>query len=558
MDDNLKTLKDETTSIEEKEKSTTGDKSAATPANSPAHRSDKTIPDDLSSVENEEAARKTGFRGTVRDSHPGEPTHHRWDEREKRRIGRRILKNFISLTGANVVCKALAFISTAYLARVLSTEGFGILGFAQAVIVYFQLLLNQGLDTYGTREIARNDEDIPRYVNNILTIRLILSVVSYSLLALFAFLIPKPLIVKGVILILGLKLFEIAFNIKWVFQGTERMEWIAASRIAQQVLFVAGVLLLIKKPEQILNVPILQVGTGAVGVAALIHIYRKKSRRIKFEIDLPFWKEIFSQSLPMAASYLLIQIYLNFDMLLLGFTHSDKTVGLYNAAYKVITIINLFGLYYFTTLFPNISRMYKSSTEKMGGLLSKSLKNIILIAVPLCIGGTIVARPLITFIFGNDFAMSALPFKILIWNVAVIWISLHYGNTLIACNRQNQYLVGVAIGAVTNIILNLIFIPRYGMTAAAVTTVLSELLVLWFMYRKLNAILRLSFMGLIPKPLLASFIMGTVLYLLPGWHVTALIAVGAATYFLSAVAVGAVRKEELQNIYSYLIRRENG
>ena len=48
---------------------------------------------------------------------------------------------------------------------------------------------------------------------------------------------------------------------------------------------------------------------------------------------------------------------------------------------------------------------------------------------------------MITFIFGQDFAMSALPFQILIWNVAVIWISLHYGNTLIACNRQNQYLI---------------------------------------------------------------------------------------------------------------------
>jgi O-antigen/teichoic acid export membrane protein len=318
------------------------------------------------------------------------------------------------------------------------------------------------------------------------------------------------------------------------------------------------VFLLIKKPEQILNVPILQVGAGVVGIATLIYIYRKDSRSISFKIDLPFWKEIFSHSLPMAASYLLIQIYLNFDMLLLGFIHGEKTVGLYSAAYKVITMINMFGLYYFLALFPNISRMYESSTEKMKGLLSRSLKNISLVALPLCVGGTIVARPLITLIFGNEFAMSALPFKILIWNVAVIWISLHYGNTLIACNRQNQYMVGVAIGAVTNIVLNLIFIPRYGMTAAAITTVLSELIVLWFMYLKLNTILRLSFLGLIPKPLLASIIMGITLYLVPEWHVIALIFIGAGTYFLSAIAIGAVSKEDLQSAYRYIVRRKDG
>jgi len=499
---------------------------------------------------------KTGFQDKDKTS-PSESNGSEWDETEKRKTGRRILKNFISLSGANIICKALAFISTAYLARVLNAEGFGILGFAQAVIVYFQLLLNQGLDTYGTREIARSSEDIPRYVNNILTIRLILSIISYFLLALVTFLIPKPPIVKGVILILGLKLFEIAFNIKWVFQGTERMEWIGISRIVQQLLFVAGVLLLIKKPEQILSVPVLQVSTGAVGVIALLHIYRKGAGKIRLEVDIPFWKKIFAQSIPMAASYLLIQIYLNFDMLLLGFTHSDRTVGLYNAAYRVITIINIFGLYYFTTLFPNISRMYLSSRNRMRQLLSKSLKSVILIAVPLCVGGTILARPMITFIFGNDFAMSALPFKILIWNVAVIWISLHYGNTLIACNRQKQYLVGVTIGAASNIILNIIFIPRYGMTAAAITTVFSELIVLWFMYHKLNLILRLSFLKLLPKPLLASAIMGTVLYFLPAWHVAALVAIGILVYFPGAVAVGALKREELVSIYHYLIRREN-
>jgi len=475
-----------------------------------------------------------------------------WVHGEKRKVVRRILKNFISLTGANFICKVLAYISTAYLARVLSTEGFGILGFAQAVIVYFQLLLNQGLDTYGTREIAKDRNSVSRYVSNILTIRLLLSAISYLLLVIFAILIPKPLVVKGVILILGLRLFVTAFNIKWVFQGIEKMEWIALSRIVPQVLFVAGVFVLIKNPEQIMNVPLLQVATASIGIATLIFIYRKGQGKIAFNFDLPFWKEIFRQSLPMGATYFLIQVYTNFDVILLGFTHGEGTVGLYSAAYKVILIINLFGIYYFTTLFPNISRMYAESSEKLKGLLSKSMRIITLVVLPLCVGGTILARPLLTFIYGNDFSGSALPFRILIWNVAVVWIGLHYGNTLIACNKQKYYMASVGAGALINIVLNLIFIPRYGMIAAAITTLFSEFVVLIATQRKLKGIIPLNSPILFLRPAPASLLMGISIYLMPDMHVLLKILSGAGTYILAAILTKAVGKSDLVIIKSAL------
>ena len=82
---------------------------------------------------------------------------------------RRILKNFVSLSFSQIVTKALGLVSVAYLARVLGAEGFGKIGFAQAILAYFMLLVNLGLSTLGTREVARNREEISRYVNNILT-----------------------------------------------------------------------------------------------------------------------------------------------------------------------------------------------------------------------------------------------------------------------------------------------------------------------------------------------------------------------------------------------------
>ncbi|MHB8336405.1 MAG: oligosaccharide flippase family protein [Ignavibacteriaceae bacterium] len=72
------------------------------------------------------------------------------------RITNQIFKNLISLASAEVISKIIALITAAYLGRALKPEGFGILGFATAFVSYFLLMVNFGLDTYGTRETAKD------------------------------------------------------------------------------------------------------------------------------------------------------------------------------------------------------------------------------------------------------------------------------------------------------------------------------------------------------------------------------------------------------------------
>ncbi len=464
---------------------------------------------------------------------------------------RRIMKNFLSLSGANFLCKGLSFAATAYLARILTAEGYGILGFAQAVLVYFQLLINEGFDTFGAREIARRPEETRRYVDNILTIRTILSFASYGLLAVFALAIPKPPVVKAAILILGAKLFDLTINLKWVFQGREKMEWIAASRVLPLLFYVGTVFMLVHSPQNILRVPMLQVATAFAGSLGLLLLYVMSTGRVRPRFELRFWREIFRQSLPMAATYLLIQVYVNFDMIFLGFMRDEETVGYYNAAYKMINMINLFGIYYFTSLFPNISRLYGESREKLRALLETSMRHVTIFAVPLAVGGTILAAPLIGLTYGSGFMPAALPFSLLVWNISVIWISLHYGNALMGCDRQGKYMRAVAIGAVSNIVLNFIFIPRYGMAAAALTTIFSELAVLALTYAAMRDIVDLRFGRLLVKPAIASVLMGAVILPLVHWHVTARIAAGAAVYFPILYLVRGLGRGDISRLKAF-------
>jgi len=470
--------------------------------------------------------------------------------------GRRIIRNFASLTGANLLCFATSFATTAYLARTLDAGGFGILGFSQATVGYFLLLTNMGFAHYGVREIARRPAQINRYVDNIFTIKLILAVSAYALLVLFTALIPKPPPVKAVILILGTKIFQSAFNLRWVFQGRERMGWIAMSRIVPQLFYVGGVFLLVRGREQLGLVSGLQAATVAAGALMLFLLYSKRKGIPRLSTDLAFWREIFRQSLPMAASYLLSMVYVNFDMILIGFMRGESDAGHYNVAYKFTHMINLLGVYYFFSLFPNLSRLYYESTGRLKSLLEQSLRHVGMIALPLSVGGTILGGSIVFMIFGEGYAESVLPFQILMWNVVVIWIRQHFSNGLIACNLQNRHLAGAALGAVSNIALNAIFIPRYGIAAAAVTTLFSELLVLSFMYREFRKVVRVDFIKKLSRPALASAAMGALLLVLPEWNVIAKTAAGAFFYFVVLCLVGGIGREDAARIKALLSPRE--
>ena len=92
------------------------------------------------------------------------------------KASRRILKNIASLSIAEVAKNGITLITTAYLARVITSEGFGVLGFATSFISYFVLFTMLGFDTVGAREIANSKDKISKYVNSIFSIRLLLSI----------------------------------------------------------------------------------------------------------------------------------------------------------------------------------------------------------------------------------------------------------------------------------------------------------------------------------------------------------------------------------------------
>lgn len=472
----------------------------------------------------------------------------------------RIIKNTASLLFLGIISQLIGFAAVIYLARVLGPGGFGKINFAIAIITYFTLIANMGLPLLGTREIAREKDKIRDYLGSILTLRLCLALLGFGLLLLLAFFLNKPIEIKYLIILYGLGLIPSALLLDWAFQGVEKMEYVGLGNILATAIYVVLVLFFVKSPEQILVVPCFQVAGSLLAAVILFSIFAKNLGKPVFKIDLVFWKSLLRKSLPIGFSLIMAQIFYNIDTVMLGFMRSDEEVGYYNAAYKIIMLlIFVIGVYH-DAIFPVISNYYKTSLDSLRKLLSFTQELMVAVAVPLAVGGTILARPIINLLYGTDYNNGIIAFQILIWAVVIIYINTAYSRGLLACKKENWFLAGTIIPAMVNLTSNFILIPPLGLKGAAIATVIAEASGFLVMYIGFKKIFYMPFHNYIIRPLLASSLMLIFLH----WglnslnlNMVSLIIGGALIYSGLFYLMRGVTREEIALIKSALIGGKN-
>ncbi|MBU0473476.1 MAG: flippase [Bacteroidetes bacterium] len=386
-----------------------------------------------------------------------------------------ILKNFISLSGGELLSKGIAFITTIYLARVISPEGFGILGYATAFVSYFLLFIDFGFDIISVKKIANDKNIISKYINNIISFRILLASAIFFVLVVVILFINETLIIKLALLITGLNLFVQSFATEFVFQATEKINYLSIKVVVKNIIILVLVLLFVKSISDVLIVVGISILANLIMSIWLFKKYTKLFAKFTWSIDRGFLKSLFLESFPLIISSFMITIYYNLDMVMLGNIKTQTEVGIYNAAYKIF-MIGLIPLAAIVRIFlPSLSKINESKvlkrTIKNYGIMM--LSSGILIAVVIFFSAKVV----VNFAYGNEYIASVFPLMILALNVLVISVNVFFGNPLTVWGKQKAYSVAITFGAIVNIILNLVLIPKYSYNGAALATLLSEVAV---------------------------------------------------------------------------------
>ncbi len=447
-------------------------------------------------------------------------------------------RNIMRLSVGDFIAKTLTFAAFVWLARVLGVQTFGVLEFANSLLAWFLLLADGGLELWATRESAKT-QNVPALVARVVPLRFLLATASFVLLFLLLPLMPPNENLRVVMALFGLSLFAQAASLKWLFLGREQMARVGTMLVAGQMVFAIAVIALIRRPEQVLWVPLVKFAADTVMAIGFARIYRREHGSLLLPYTFAGARIALAPAVTMGLTQAMGLLNFNFDSILIGFLLGLKDVGLYNAAYKPVTMFLAGPLTYFTGLFPVLSRAWHEGPEKLRPVVERSLRMCALLAFPVGVAVSLLAMPIVELVFGAAYRESAAPLAVLIWSAVLVILRGSYRHALNAAGFQRLDLRGAIWSSAVNVGMNIALIPRYGLMGAAIATVGGD--VVWFVmsYRNFQRhVMKIPFLPNAWRALAASLAMGLAIYFVPteAWSLQA--AAGAAVLVVALLSLG--------------------
>lgn len=430
---------------------------------------------------------------------------------------RTIFKNMGWLFISQIIASVCGFIWTILLARYLGVSKYGILGFALSFTGILVILNDLGIGTHIVRHISTDYDSAGKYLGNAIPLKTLFSLFTFVISLVILILMKSPPITIQVTLLLTIDASIRSMNglFSGTFQAFEEGKYQGINNTIYNVLLLIFILIIIYSDFGLLAI---SLGYVIARIIAIIYIYYALKKHIvkpKLEFDRLFCKKITIASIPFALSSLLYLIYYSIDIVMITGLVGDYATGIYNASYKLISVLTVFYSIYVAVIFPVMSKLFKNDKGILKVSFEKSVKYLTMITIPLAIATMLYSLDIITFIYGHKFDEAAQPLSILIWTVCFLFLNGAAASLLNASNEEVAVTKVNAIAAVFNIVLNFFMIPYYSYIGAAITTVLSDLLILClylYIMSKLGQLPNKRLILDLVKIIVGSAVLGIVLY----------------------------------------------
>lgn len=416
----------------------------------------------------------------------------------KRKILSNISLNFI----LRIITYFFSFVELMYVTRVLQPEAFGKISFVSSFVGYFVMFANLGMPIYAMRACAKvrdEKEKLNDTFNELWSLCVILSVVSFTVFFLSVLFVPNLRNDAILLLVYGFAILLQSVNCEWMYKGLENYRFLTVSTLICKVISVCGIFLFVKSSQNILIYAILSV-LVAHGSNIVCFIKRKQfiGRKTDFKVNPVHLKPLFVFFMMSFA----VSVYNSLDLTMLEFLKTEFDVGIYSVASKGKGVLAMTGGLVWSAILPYATTLWRENArEDFEKLATKSLIIVSGIQFIVSISCIILAPWIIDIIAGENYSGAVLSFRILLLSLLPIAMSnILGGQVLIPAGLEKRLLVGEVAGAIFNFCANLVVIPKYSIEGAAVTTVISEIIVWLFCVFYCKKDLGMDFgMGIIKK-----------------------------------------------------------
>ena len=392
---------------------------------------------------------------------------------------KKIFKNTGYLFVSGIISKALFLMQIIFIARYLGTAGLGKYTFVFAFGGLFFILSNPGLTDLTTREISRNKSKTGKYLGNLLVIKLGLCLVASLLMIVVINLmnVPQELKVGIYLICLILSIDAFIWVFYSVFRAYEKMLYEAITLLIHNMIIVGLVIyLLIRGYGFIWLISAFVIGK-TVGLIITAYFSYKLLPKPLLKVDLRLWKHLMIKSIPFLVIFFFSSIIYRIDLVMLQFFKGETIVGLYGAADTIIRNLILFPLVFIISVYPSLSKYSIKNKDKLYYLYKKSFLYVFLFSLFIVIGCFISGKFIILLMFGKEFIESVFILKLISIGGFFLFLSIINVYYLNAINKPAMNVKIFIVGAVINIILNLMLIPMYSYTGAAISSIISYFII---------------------------------------------------------------------------------
>ena len=393
---------------------------------------------------------------------------------------RRLIRSVAQLAPGEALSRLSSVAIVMFLGHAYGVVILGVYALAVSISQYLQPIIDFGLRHIGARLVAQRPHLAGEVVRQVQYRRLRMAGAALPLIVIYILAVRLPAPMKAFLLVFSFSGALYAVSLDWAAWGRNQLRLVGFARAVVPVSILAFLVLGRGNSGQALWWVVAGNIFGYLAQAAVFWAWWEKHKphgpalieEQRLISDSVAWR----RSRIMGLAWLGNLAFNSIDTLMLGLMSSPQQVGLYSAAYRVLNQVLMAYYLGLQGLYPELSRQNVAQRIRM--LRPKIL--LLLLGAGAAIAAVLVMarQPLLTLLFGHQFLAACPLLLLLAWAIPLDFLTSYLSNAYIAWGMENSILLCTAIAAVSNILLNLLWIPRYGAAAAAVNTLLSYLIFL--------------------------------------------------------------------------------
>lgn len=464
----------------------------------------------------------------------------------------RVYGNAALLLATQVVAKVLGALLTIVAARKLGVQDYGLYAFALSLGYILSLVVDFGFPQLITREIARHAERTAEILGHVFVLEAVFTVMALvalvGILAGLGYPVERARIASiaaATMLLNGMLNVVVAF-----FRAYQRMELEAAARLCLSFVNVGLSLGVLFAGYGVLELAIVQLAAFVLAVAFAVVLVARVLARPSFMIRRATLLGLLTAALPLALSNVFVFVYDGTGVLILSLLRGDTATGLYAGAMNFIRVFGILPASIVAALLPAMGQAWRTSHEAWNLLYVRSLKWLLLVALPFAVGLFLLSHEAVVLVLGTEYVAAAPILQWAAWLIMIVFVNHGLTNALLSMDRERAFLGIVSVAMAFNVAANFFLVHVWEARGVVVASLLTEGLVFVLQWRVLRPVLRdAGVQGVLPrlavKPLLSAGLLALATSLAQRAGIAAAIVAGAITYVAALLAWRVLDADEL-------------